>query len=147
MNLLLVALLLAGQYVPVTTYSPARNADQDIKAAVVEAQRAGKRILLEVGGEWCSWCHTLDRYFDQHPALTASRDRHYIVVKINFSPENENKIVLSRYPEISGCPFLFVLDTDGKLLHAQPTDPLEEGQSYNLQRFTAFLEKWAPPRK
>ncbi len=99
---LVVALLLAVPYTPVKKYDPVRNADQDIKDAVVEAQRTGKRILLEVGGDWCKWCHIMDDYFDKNPKLTASRDSSFITVKINFSPQNENEKVLSKYPRIPG---------------------------------------------
>ena len=144
MALLLVALLLAGQYAPVTKYDPARSPEQDLKNAVVEAQRTGKRILLEVGGEWCSWCHIMDKYFDDNPNLTKLRDTNFVTVKINFSKENENAKFLSQYPKIPGYPHLFVLDSDGKVLHSQGTSPLEEKQSYNLQRFTDFLKNWAP---
>jgi len=147
MKSLLVALVLAGQVIPAGPYDPKRDADKDIKDAVVLAQKAGKRILLEVGGEWCGWCHIMHRYFDANPTLAATRDRHYVTLKINFSPDNENRAVLSRYPQIPGYPHLFVLDSDGRFLHSQGTEELEEGQSYNLQRFMAFLEKWAPPKR
>jgi thioredoxin-related protein len=141
---LIVALLLAVPYTPVKKNDPGRNADQDIKDAVVEAQKTGKRILLEVGGDWCHWCHIMDDYFDKNPKLTASRDTHFITVKINFSPQNENEKTLSKYPKIPGYPHLFVLETNGTLLHSQFTGDLEEGESYNLQKFTDFLSKWAP---
>lgn len=44
-------------------------------------------------------------------------------------------------------PHLFVLDSDGRLLHSQGTAELEEGQSYNLRRFMAFIDTWAPPKR
>jgi len=142
--LLIAALLIGAQYVPVTTYDPGRSAEQDLRNAVSEAQRTGKRILLEVGGEWCSWCHIMDRYFGQNPNLTMLRDTGYVTVKINFSKENENEKFLSKYPKIPGYPHLFVLEKDGKLLHSQFTADLEQGQSYNLQKFTDFLKRWTP---
>jgi thiol:disulfide interchange protein len=135
----------SGKYIPVHTYDPARNAEQDINAAVAEAGRTGKRILLEVGGQWCIWCHIMDDYFDKNPELLTLREKNFITVKINFSEENKNEQVLSRYPPISGYPFIFVLDKDGKLLHAQDTGKLEEGKSYNLAKFMAFLKEWSPP--
>jgi thiol:disulfide interchange protein len=141
---LIAALLLAPRYTPVTKYDPGRNADRDITEAIAEAQNTGKRILLEVGGDWCHWCHIMDDYFDKHPKLAASRDSNFITVKINFSPQNENEKVLSKYPKIPGYPHLFVLDTNGKLLHSQFTGELEQEESYNLQKFTDFLNKWAP---
>jgi len=135
----------AGQskYIPVTKYDPKRNADQDIQEAVKEAQLGHKRVLLEVGGDWCSWCHILDNFFDTHSELIQLRDKNFVTVKINFSEENENKEVLSRYGEIPGYPHIFVLESDGKLLLSKNTSTLENGKSYDLQRLTAFLKEWA----
>ncbi|MCI0488734.1 MAG: thioredoxin family protein [Blastocatellia bacterium] len=132
------------QYAPVTVYDPARDADKDIRDAVAEATRTGKRVLLEVGGQWCVWCRILDRYFEEHKELTEFKEKNFIMVKINYSEENENKTVLSRYPEIRGYPHLFVLDSGGKLLHSQDTAELEKGKSYDLEKFFAFLKKWSP---
>ena len=139
----------AGQskrYIPVTKYDPKRNAAEDIQEAIKEAQPSNKRILLEVGGEWCSWCHTFDRFFEANPDLLILRDKNFVTVKINFSEENENKEVLSRYDAIPGYPHIFVLDSDGKFLLSQNTSVLESGKSYDLERLTAFLTKWAPSR-
>jgi thiol:disulfide interchange protein len=133
-----------AEYVPVLKYDPARNAEQDIKAGVAEAKRTGKRVLLEVGGQWCIWCHIMDEYFEKHPDLLAFREKNFIMVKINFSDENKNEQVLSRYPPVAGYPHLFVLDSDGKLLRSQDTSALEEGRGYNLDKFMAFLKEWAP---
>ena len=147
MSVLLIAALLLGQYTPVAKYDPGRSAEQDLRNAVAEAQRTGKRILLEVGGEWCSWCHIMDKFFDQNPNLTKLRDTNYVTVKINFSKENENGKFLGQYPKIPGYPHLFVLESNGKLLHSQFTGDLEQGQSYNLQKFTKFLEAWGTKPK
>jgi hypothetical protein len=40
-----------------------------------------------------------------------------------------------------------VLEKDGKFLHSQDTAKLEEGKSYNLEKFMAFLKEWTPPQK
>jgi len=131
-------------YMPVTKYDPKRDAEKDINDAVAEARRSKKHVLLEVGGEWCSWCHTMDKYFDSNPKLLEFREQNFVTVKINFSPENQNKQVLSQYPGIPGYPHLFVLDETGKLLHSQDTSKLESGRSYDLNKFLAFLKEWAP---
>lgn len=134
-------------YTPVTKYDPKRSAARDIDDAVAEAKRTNRRILLEVGGEWCSWCHILDEFFDKHADLTALRDKNFVTVKINFSDENPNKEVLSRYGEINGYPHIFVLASDGKLLHSQDTAVFEEGRGYVLERLTTFLTHWSPAPK
>ena len=137
----------ASEYVPVHAYDPARNAADDIRAAIAEAGRTGKRVLVEVGGEWCIWCHIMDAYFEKNPELLAFREKNFIMVKINFSEENKNEPLLSRYPQINGYPHLFVLERDGHFLHSQDTGKLEEGKSYNLTKFMDFLKEWAPPEK
>jgi thioredoxin-related protein len=142
-----VAKASSEKYVPVLKYDPKRDAALDIAEAAAEAKRTNKRVLVEVGGEWCIWCHMMDDFFEKHPEVLGLREKNFVMVKVNFSDENKNEQVLSRYPEIPGYPHLFVLDSDGKLLHSQDTSELEEGRGYNLTKFTAFLQQWAPTEK
>jgi thiol:disulfide interchange protein len=129
-------------------FDPTRDAAKDIEQAVAEAARTGKRVLVDVGGNWCSWCHEMERYFEAHADLRSLRDRNFVTVKVNWSPENKNEAVLSKYPKISGYPHLFVLDKDGALLQSQDTGKLEDGKrSYDLEKFITFLKEWSPPAK
>lgn len=133
-------------YEAVHHYDPARDAAKDIDDAVAEAARSGKRVLLEVGGEWCIWCHRLDAFWEQYPDIAKMLDDNFIMVKINFSPDHENQDVLSRYPEIPGYPHFFVLEADGSLLHSQDTGKLETGDHHDPEKMSAFLEEWAPAK-
>lgn len=125
-------------------YDPRRDPENDLAAARAEAKRSGKNIFLEVGGEWCAWCHVLDRFFHEHPGLEALRDKNYVSMKVSMSPENPNRAFLSRFPYIHGYPHLFILDAEGKLIRSQSTNVLEDGRSYNAKRFQKFLEQFAP---
>jgi thioredoxin-related protein len=125
-------------------FDPARDAAADIRVAIGEAQRSGKRVLLDVGGEWCIWCHRLDTLFVTNASLMEYRDRHYVTVKVNYSRENKNEAVLAAYPKIPGYPHLFVLDATGKLLHSQETGALESGKGHDPEKVMAFLRQWAP---
>jgi thiol:disulfide interchange protein len=133
-------------YVPVAEYDPQRDAAADIEQALAEAKRAKKNVLLEVGGKWCVWCRIMDAYFEANPDVLKLREDNYVTLKLNFSPENENKEVLSRYGEIPGYPHLFVLDAEGKLLQSQNTGELEAGKSYDKEKFVGFLKKWSPSK-
>ncbi|MDA1315671.1 MAG: thioredoxin family protein [Acidobacteria bacterium] len=133
-------------YVAVTEFDPARDAATDVQRALVEAKRTERNVLLDVGGKWCIWCRFMDEFFEADPAILKLREDNYVTVKVNFSPENKNEELLSRYPEIPGYPHLFVLDAQGQLLHSQSTEELEAGKSYDVERFTAFLKKWSPAR-
>ena len=131
-------------YAPVVRFDPSRDAASDIRMAVAEARRSGRRVLLDVGGEWCIWCRRLDTLFLRHAELSSYRDSHYVVVKINWSPENKNEEVLSRYPAVSGYPHLFVLESDGSLVRSQNTGDLEKGKGHDPDKVMAFLRAWAP---
>jgi thioredoxin-related protein len=124
-------------------FDPKRDAAKDIANAVALARKQNKRIILDVGGEWCGWCKKLDKFFETDKEVAAILKKSFIVVKVNFSPENENKAVLSKYPEIKGYPHLFVLDKEGKLLHSQDTGLLETGDHHDHDKVMAFLTKWA----
>ena len=132
-----------AQQVAIHGYDPKRDAADDIRQACTEAARSHKRVLVEVGGAWCSWCRYMDKFFDKNAELRKLRDDHFVTVKVNFSPENENSAVLSKYPKIPGYPHLFVLDAAGKLLHSQDTSELEAVETYNPDKVRAFLQKWA----
>jgi thioredoxin-related protein len=128
-------------------FDPKRDPSKDLEAAVSRATREDKRILLDVGGEWCIWCKRMDEFFIAQKDIGAMLKSNFVVVKVNFSPENENKELLSRYPKIKGYPHLFVLEKDGTFLHSQDTGLLEDGPSYSREKMIAFLTKWAPPKK
>ena len=132
-----------SDYVPVTKFDPSRDAEQDIEEGVVEAKRSGRRVLLDVGGEWCVWCKKLDQFFDDNQDVADFLHENFVLVKVNFSPQNENERVLSRYPEIPGFPHLFVLDDAGELLRSQGTAELEEGDHHDRAKVFAFLRRWA----
>ena len=111
------------------------------------AQARGARILVVVGGEWCSWCHVLDRFVKDHAGIRTLWDRGFVTLKVHWDPDQPNEEFLGQYPRIEGYPHVFVLDTDGSFLHSQDTVELEDGDTYSLDLMTAFLERWTPPSK
>jgi len=131
-------------YKPVTEFDPARNPADDLKQSITEAQRSGRRIILDVGGDWCIWCHRIDDFIAKNDEINSFLNKNFIVVKINFSKENKNEDFLSKYPQIPGYPHFFVLEKNGGLLHSQNTDKLEQNKGYSKDEMMAFLKKWAP---
>jgi len=134
----------ATGYTPATTFDSSRDAAKDIAAAAEEAKRTGRRVLIDVGGDWCIWCKRLDAFFEEQKDVTAFLQKNYVPVKVHYSKENKNEAVLSRYPKVAGYPHLFVLDGDGKLLHSQDTGALESGKGHDREKVLAFLRQWAP---
>jgi thiol:disulfide interchange protein len=110
-----------------------------------EARRDEKRVLLEVGGNWCGWCRELERFVTSDPAVAEAIRCAFVVVRVNVSPENPNARFLSAYPDIPGYPYLFVLDAKGSLLAEVDTDDFLRGESYDRTRLLAFVTKWSRP--
>ena len=135
------------KYEAVTKFNPSRNPVLDVKEAVAEAEKSNRRIILDVGGNWCIWCHRIDNFIDDNKDLYDLLHRNFVVVKVNYSPENKNEEFLSGYPKIPGYPHFFVLEENGELLHSQDTGKLEKGKGYDKEKFIAFIKKWAPKRK
>jgi thiol:disulfide interchange protein len=136
----------AGARATADKFDPARDAEADVAAAVATAASKGKRVLVDVGGEWCSWCHIMDDFFARDTEARALRDRAFVWVKVNWSKENRNERLLSRWPKIRGYPHLFVLGPGGALLHSQDTAMLEAGKGYDREKFLAFLRRWSPAK-
>ena len=144
--------LLAGRRAFATTellplpnhFDASRDPARDLDSALRIARVTRRRVLAEVGGEWCTWCHIMDRFFAENPELAKLRDANFIVLRINFSKENKNQAFLSRWPKVAGYPHFFVLDSSGRLLHSQDTSALETTRNYDPVAFRAFLLDWAP---
>ena len=137
----------SSSWVPAEKFDETRDAAMDIKLGIAEAMRSGRRVLLDVGGEWCIWCHRLDTLFMKNPDLNDFLHENFVVVKVNYSKGNKNTAVLSKYPDVAGYPHIFILDSGGKLLHSQNTGDLEEGKGHSREKVFAFLKEWAPSIK
>mgnify|MGYP001590362039 CR=1 FL=1 len=125
-------------------FDPTRNPFDDLKSAVGLAMEVNKRIILDVGGEWCIWCHRIDAIMHNTEEIKSLLEENFIILKINFSKENKNEKFLSQYPPIEGYPHFYVLDTDGKLLHSQNTGEFEKEKDYDKEKFITFINKWKP---
>ncbi len=132
---------------PPAGYDETRDPAADLKAAIPQAQRENKRILLEVGGEWCVYCRLLNKVIHDDERLVKRLQDGFVVIKVNFSVDVTNDDFLARYPIVPSYPHLFVLETDGTLLVSQTPDSFMEKDRYVPDKILAFLETWAPKKK
>lgn len=126
----------------IAKFDPASNPFDDLNVAVEKAQQTNKRIILDVGGEWCIWCHRIDSFMHGSEEIKSLLEEHFIMVKVNYSKENKNEKFLSQYPAVEGYPHFFILGVDGKLLHSQNTGELEKDKDYDKEKFITLLNKW-----
>ena len=88
-------------------FDPKRDAAADIQAAIAEAQRTGKRVILDIGGDWCQYCHQMDQFFQDYPDVFQLREKNFVTVLIFYSSDNKNEKALSHYSKVLGIPHFF----------------------------------------
>jgi len=127
-------------------YNPAANAIDGIANAVAQAKKEKKFVLIQAGGNWCSWCLRFNKFVTDDAQLDSIVKASFIVYHLNYSKENLNKEVFAKYgyPQRFGFPVFIILDGKGKRLHTQNSSYLEEGKSYNKDKVFGFFKDWSP---
>lgn len=123
-------------------YDPDRDALADARAAFALAGRSDRRVLIEVGGDWCTWCHVLDRLLARECALATRLHRTFVLLKVAIDEDHDAAEVLSGYPAADGYPYLYVVRADGALIHAQDAVGFMEDGDYSARRVAEFIERW-----
>ncbi|MEI8075488.1 MAG: thioredoxin family protein [Bacteroidota bacterium] len=126
-------------------YSITANATKDIAAAVKQAKAENKHVIIQAGGNWCSWCLLFEKTVKNDFQLDSAIKANFIVYHLNYSKENQNDEVFAKYgfPQRMGFPVFLILDKDGKLIHTQNSSYLEEGKGYNKSKVIGFFGDWS----
>jgi len=140
---LLCGTAIAGDDKP---YDPTVNGREQIKAAVAKAKKENKHVLLQIGGNWCSWCLKLNKLYNSDSAVGSALNDNYVLVHLNHSPENENLDILADLgnPQRFGFPVLVMLDGTGNRIHTQNSAYLDAGKGHDPKKVIGFLKDWSP---
>ncbi|UOU97356.1 thioredoxin family protein [Chryseobacterium daecheongense] len=128
-------------------YDPKADAQKDIDQLIAKAKKEKKNIMIQAGGNWCIWCLRFNQFVQTTPELKELVDQNYLYYHLNYSPDNKNEKIFAQYGnpgEKFGYPVFIVLDKDGKMIHVQQSDVLEEGKGYSLEKVKEFFSSWTP---
>lgn len=128
-------------------YSPAADAATDIEAAVKKAAAENKFVLLQGGGNWCSWCIEFARFSKADLQIDSVLNSSFVWYHLNYSKENKNEVLFAKYgyPQRFGFPVFIILNGKGERIHTQSSEYLEDGKkSYDQQKVLNFFEQWSP---
>jgi thioredoxin-related protein len=145
--LVLLTAVFASKAQEAKLYNPAANAEKDIAAAIVKAKKENKFVLIQGGGNWCSWCIEFARFAKEDPKIDSVMKASFVWYHLNYSKENENKTTFAKlgYPQRFGYPVFIILNAKGERIHTQNSEYLENGgKGYNQQKVQNFLEMWSP---
>lgn len=137
----------------VKLYDPSLDGMKQIKEAVAQAKGSGKHVLIQYGGNWCTWCIRFDGFVKADTGLMRIINQSYIPVKLNYDQTNRNDAAneFLGNPSRFGFPVFIIINGEGRVIHIQDSGLLEEGQGYSRQKVLGFLRNWTPqaviPRK
>lgn len=128
-------------------YHPEEDAQKKLNELIKQAGTSHKNIFIQCGGNWCSWCLRFNYFVHNQAELKSILDKNYLYYHLNYSPENKNEAIFSKYVAKNssyGYPFFIILSDKGKLLCVQESGVLEAGKGYNPDKVKEFLLKWIP---
>ena len=124
-------------------YSETADPRADIAAALKQARREHKRVILDFGGDWCGDCQVL--YINFHKSPNAELiDKYFILVPVFIGHMDKHVDIAEKYGIHlqKGVPALAVLDADGKVLYSQKSGEFEDMRNMDPQSVTDFLNRW-----
>ena len=125
-------------------YDDTRDPFKDAVAAIALAQSTKRNILIEIGGNWCAWCHKMDAFLAKNPEIYQALHQNFVLLKINVSDSNENEAFMKSLPPVLGYPHMYVSTGKGKMMLSKDTAELLAGESYSTLAWQTFIEQWAP---
>jgi thiol:disulfide interchange protein len=131
--------------VPDHPYDETANADAAVDAAFAKAKAEHKRVMLDLGGNWCGDCRVLAGIMDL-PKMRRFLEDHYVLVSIDVGRFNKNLQVPARFgitQRLVGVPSVLVADPDGNLVNRNDIFALADARSMTPQAIADWLAQWA----
>ena len=123
---------------------------EQIDKALKQAQKEGKFVISQVGGNWCRWCLMFADFVEKDAELTEFINDNFVFIHSNYNPreraDEKTMEMLEKLgnPERFGFPVFVVMDQTGKVIHTQDSSYLEEGNGYNRDKVARFFQNWTP---
>jgi len=124
-------------------YDDQRSPFKDAIAALALAKETNRQVLIEIGGNWCSWCHKMDTFLSNNPDVYQALHANYVLLKINVSDSNENDEFMKSLPPVLGYPHMYISNANGKMLLSKDTAELLAGNNYSRDYWLTFLNRWS----
>jgi len=93
-------------------YNEKADANAQLSQAIAKAKAGKKRVLVDLGGNWCGDCRILAATMEL-PEMKRFIDQHFVVVSIDVGRFDKNLQVPAKYgfhDRLAGVPALLVVD-------------------------------------
>ena len=126
-------------------YDEKADADAAIAAARARAIKSHKRLLIDLGGNWCLDCRILAGTVAL-PELRTFVDRHFEVVTVDIGRFDKNAQVAARYGvkgRLAGVPAVLIVDPNSdRLVNMGHETALADARHMTPQALADWLAQW-----
>jgi len=125
-------------------FDSSMDAKATVENALARAKSDQKRVLIDLGANWCAGCIVLDNVL-RLPEVSSFVASHYEVVHVDVGRLNRNLDVPARFgvTEVESVPAVLIIDADGRLLNPTQISALEDARSMTPQAIVDWLAAWA----
>ena len=131
---------------PYDDQAGAAAVDARLKAAFRRAGRTRKRVIVDLGGNWCGWCRALAAVMAL-PSVKPFVEANFEVVPVSVSSAkgltDKNIHVLKRFKikDVDGVPWLIVAEPNGRVLSS--SSDVTDDNHQTPQQMVDWLAQWA----
>jgi thiol-disulfide isomerase/thioredoxin len=125
-------------------YDEKADAHAELAAALKLARHEHKRVLIDLGGNWCPDCRVLSGIMAL-PEVKGFLDRHYVIVEVDIGRYDKNLDIADRFGAHydKGAPAVLVVDPkSGKLINPGHTLALRDARHMTPQALADWLAQW-----
>lgn len=123
-------------------YSEQSDPFQDAAAAISSATTSNRNVLIEIGGNWCTWCQKIDAFLEKNPDIYQALHANFVLLKVSVSDANENTAFMKGLPPVLGYPHMYVSTAKGKVLLSKDTADFLRSGSYSREQWLNFIDEW-----
>ncbi len=126
-------------------YNETADAEAAVNAAFARAKQSGKRVLIDLGGNWCPDCVVLANIM-QLPQMKPFIKNHFEVVAVDVGRFDKNLAIPARFgivQRLKGVPSVIIAEPDGKFVNQGNVSALSDARHMTPQSVADWLAQWA----
>jgi thiol-disulfide isomerase/thioredoxin len=128
-----------------TPYDTQADADKAVDAAFARARTSGKRVLIDLGGNWCPDCIVLANIM-QLPEMKVFLAAHFEMVSVDVGRFDKNLQIPARFgitKRLEGVPSVIIAEPDGTFVNPGHVSALSDARHMTPDGIAGWLAQWA----
>jgi thiol-disulfide isomerase/thioredoxin len=126
-------------------YDEHADADAAVASAFERAKKSHKRVLIDLGGNWCVDCIVLANFL-KLPEMQRFMAAHYEIVAVDVGRFDRNQQIPARFGitgRLKGVPALLIATPAGKLVNGDDVFATSDAHTMTPQALAGYLAKYA----